>query len=180
MSELGRTSKPVVATGDEVRLTEAYAVLKEVRFYLRQGRPLPKLTADVRTVVEQWVEDYDAAMAGRVARTMAAGDVTEVVMTALEEESGGRGEQEKRGLGEEGKDWQPMETAPKYGKRVQMIDEDGRVYPDAHWAQDLSGEEQPAFSGWFYQSGKYTCSEIRKPKGWKPLEVGKEGAGDGC
>lgn len=52
--------------------------------------------------------------------------------------------------------WQSMKNAPRgwtYGKglpHVQLVDKEGTIYPDCHWASDTSGSEQPAFEGWFY------------------------------
>jgi len=52
---------------------------------------------------------------------------------------------------------------------------DGIIHKDAHWASDLSGEEQPPFEGWFVpvkdQSGRILYyMEIREPVSWKPKE----------
>lgn len=45
-------------------------------------------------------------------------------------------------------DWEPIATAPK-GRNIRVRLADGRIYDEAHWASDLSGEEQPPFRGWF-------------------------------
>lgn len=40
----------------------------------------------------------------------------------------------------------------------------------AHWACDLSGEDQPPFRGWFIKAG--SCSgftQIDEPTSWRPL-----------
>lgn len=63
--------------------------------------------------------------------------------------------------------WRGMTTAPKNSTEVEVRLKDGRVLV-AHWAQDLSGEEQPPFSGWFVYNGSY-CSGIDEPVAWRPL-----------
>lgn len=48
--------------------------------------------------------------------------------------------------------WRSMDRAPKEGYPIQHVDllmEDGSIEKNAHWAQDLSGEDQPPFRGWF-------------------------------
>lgn len=68
--------------------------------------------------------------------------------------------------------WQPIETAPKNATDVLVLLHDSVGLPYvmvAHWAEDLSGSEQPPFRGWFYNTG-YGFSEVpKKPKRWHPL-----------
>ena len=68
-------------------------------------------------------------------------------------------------------DWRPIETAPKNASDVILFGRvrDGRaVELRAHFAQDLSGSEQPPFKGWFYSTG-YGFAEIWfDPEYWKP------------
>jgi hypothetical protein len=69
-------------------------------------------------------------------------------------------------------DWQPMKTAPRTTKHVQLLMKDGKVHPEAHFASDLSGEEQPAFEGWFIarigETGKFLYFEdVGCPKAWR-------------
>lgn len=63
--------------------------------------------------------------------------------------------------------WQPINTAPKNATWVRVKMRDGRVLK-AHWASDLSGEEQPPFEGWFIDKGTYMAG-IETPEYWKPL-----------
>ncbi len=46
-------------------------------------------------------------------------------------------------------EWNPIATAPKTATSIRVRMKDGTIHEDAHWASDLSGEEQPAFCGWF-------------------------------
>lgn len=71
--------------------------------------------------------------------------------------------------------FEPMHTAPQNATTILVVMEDG-TQQEAHWAQDLSGEEQPPFRGWFVasrdRSGKvYGYSQISEPVGWKPIEL---------
>jgi hypothetical protein len=63
--------------------------------------------------------------------------------------------------------WQPMENAPKKGE-VEVKLESGEVVI-AHFAQDLSGGEQPPFSGWFTGEGGFYAGV--NPLAWRPKEV---------
>lgn len=70
-------------------------------------------------------------------------------------------------------EWQPMSTAPKNATNVEVLTAEGKQLV-AHWAEDLSGEDQPAFSGWFIKvEGSKHClayfSGIREPKAWRPI-----------
>jgi hypothetical protein len=62
--------------------------------------------------------------------------------------------------------WYPMAAFPKNCQRVQALMKDGTIHPDVHWASDLSGEEQPAFEGYFIPSGSGFV-EIAKPIAWR-------------
>lgn len=67
--------------------------------------------------------------------------------------------------------WRAMSTAPKAGYPIQHIRvkmADGSIHEDAHWASDLSGEEQPAFEGWFVPSGA-GFHGIDTPIAWMPM-----------
>lgn len=61
-----------------------------------------------------------------------------------------------------GNKWQPMSTAPQNATWVIGQMADGEVRR-VHWASDLSGSEQPAFQGWFLQSGNsfVECNPVR-------------------
>ena len=67
--------------------------------------------------------------------------------------------------------WLPIDSAPK-GVRVQVKMKDGTIYEDAHWASDLSGEEQPPFQGWYIpvidsEGRESHFREIEEPVEWK-------------
>lgn len=69
--------------------------------------------------------------------------------------------------------WQPMSSAPKNAKEIEVKMRDGQVLT-AHWAQDLSGEDQPPFIGWFTAAkdsrGKTSrFREIETPIAWRPV-----------
>jgi hypothetical protein len=65
-------------------------------------------------------------------------------------------------------DWQHMDTAPKNATEVEVLTRDDKIVV-AHWASDLSGEEQPPFRGWFVRKASY-FGEIETPKEWRPLK----------
>lgn len=71
--------------------------------------------------------------------------------------------------------WQPMGTAPKNATEVTLKMNTGAIYPRAHWAQNLSGEEQPAFAGWFVQINSLVRLRLSfracngDPVGWRPI-----------
>lgn len=76
--------------------------------------------------------------------------------------------------------WRPMDEAPKNATWVFVRLPDGAEVA-AHWASDLSGEEQPPFEGWFV-GGKHTSGfrQVKDPVLWRPLseqeaEEAKEG-----
>jgi hypothetical protein len=62
-------------------------------------------------------------------------------------------------------EWQPIRTAPHNATWVDVKMKDGRVLR-AHWASDLSGEDQPAFEGWFVDAGSYMRG-IDEPSMWR-------------
>lgn len=78
--------------------------------------------------------------------------------------------------------WEPVETYPHderpqvrqhacwqkpWPPRVRVMLPSGEIHEDAHFAQDLSGEEQPCFSGWFVP-GTNEFRGIDKPAFWQP------------
>jgi hypothetical protein len=72
--------------------------------------------------------------------------------------------------------WQSMDDAPK-GRTVRVKLKSGEILV-AHFAQDLSGEAQPPFKGWFKQRSKthpeYGYVQIDDPIGWKPIEAAQK------
>lgn len=68
--------------------------------------------------------------------------------------------------------WRSMDRAPKNCEEVQLLMKDGRVVRNAHWAEDLSGEEQPPFIGWFIPVYRDDGNRLRfdqvpgEPVGW--------------
>ena len=60
--------------------------------------------------------------------------------------------------------WGPIATAPKNATWIEVIMSDGTTL-EAHWAQDLSGEDQPPFQGWFNRK----LVQIETPDGWRPI-----------
>lgn len=65
-----------------------------------------------------------------------------------------------------------MSSAPVNAKRVKVVTPDGKVHCDAHFAMDLSGEEQPPFIGWFVR-GSSGYRQIPTPVGWLPLLIAR-------
>lgn len=67
--------------------------------------------------------------------------------------------------------WQPMETATRQGEQVHgwVMGQlrDGTTVR-MHWASDLSGEEQPAFRGWFKADGPHRHVQV-DPVRWRPF-----------
>lgn len=64
--------------------------------------------------------------------------------------------------------WRPMRTGPMTGPvvDVEVKTKDGRVV-EAHFARDLSGDEQPPFEGWFTRAGSgFTQID---PVAWRPI-----------
>lgn len=68
--------------------------------------------------------------------------------------------------------WETMDTAPK-GREVEVRMKNGKKLI-AHFAQDLSGEEQPPFKGWFIERSKqhpeYGFIGIDDPVAWRPKQ----------
>lgn len=64
--------------------------------------------------------------------------------------------------------WRPIIAAPKNATILRVRMWDGKEQ-FAHWAEDLSGSEQPAFSGWFANRGASGFYEIDEPKEWRSL-----------
>ena len=61
----------------------------------------------------------------------------------------------------------PLRTAPTKGHPILNINirtSDGRII-EGHWAEDLSGEFQPPFKGWFDTD----LTEISNPAEWQPI-----------
>ena len=67
--------------------------------------------------------------------------------------------------------WYPIETAPLDCTYVELELKDGSVVV-GHWAQDLSGEYQPPFSGWFVEvpGCKYFKQVYPRPVAWRPIK----------
>lgn len=66
--------------------------------------------------------------------------------------------------------WLNMDSAPKDGRNIRVRDKEGKIH-NAHFAQDLSGEEQPPFSGWFYRNERNNQYHQVKPVEWRSLDV---------
>ncbi|MES2596044.1 MAG: hypothetical protein V4662_11940 [Verrucomicrobiota bacterium] len=64
--------------------------------------------------------------------------------------------------------WLPMWAAPRRCESIRVLMRDGSEHPDVHFAEDLSGEEQPAFSGWFIPAGRSFLG-ISDPLAWQPI-----------
>jgi hypothetical protein len=68
--------------------------------------------------------------------------------------------------GSESDEWRSMKTAPHNASWVDVKMPDGTVQR-AHWASDLSGDDQPPFEGWFKNCGTY-YGVIPDPVAWRP------------
>lgn len=66
-------------------------------------------------------------------------------------------------------EWFPMTIAPRNATAIKVKMRDGTIHQSAHWASDLSGEEQPPFQGWFIPNG-VSNDGIEDPLGWMPIE----------
>lgn len=66
-------------------------------------------------------------------------------------------------------EWNPMSTAPKTAREITVLMKDGTTHARAHWAEDLSGSDQPPYRGWFVSAGSYFRG-IEEPVGWKEPE----------
>jgi hypothetical protein len=64
--------------------------------------------------------------------------------------------------------WYHMDAAPRNCTHVDLLMRDGSVVEDAHWASDLSGEEQPAFEGWFVKASESSYRDAGDPIAWRP------------
>jgi len=64
--------------------------------------------------------------------------------------------------------WKSIDEAPK-GEIVEVMLPDEKTIVEAHWASDLSGEEQPPFEGWFTKCGEKSYSQIKKPIAWRVI-----------
>jgi len=63
--------------------------------------------------------------------------------------------------------WQPIATAPRNASWMLVRLPNGDVRR-AHWAEDLSGSEQPAFRGWFVATSSVSYGDIPDPTHWMP------------
>lgn len=70
--------------------------------------------------------------------------------------------------------WDPMVNAPRAGWPILHVrgrTAEGRILEQIHFASDLSGEEQPAFEGWFApytgERGFYQVTPVE----WQPLRA---------
>jgi hypothetical protein len=66
-------------------------------------------------------------------------------------------------------DWNFMRTYP-IGEEVKVLLADQTIHERAHWASNLSGEEQPPFEGWFVPCGEHSYREIGTPIRWMPIK----------
>jgi hypothetical protein len=66
-------------------------------------------------------------------------------------------------------DWQDLKTHPKNTKWVEGLQKNNEIVK-CHYACDLSGEEQPAFEGFFKDCGSY-FAEVDIIK-WRPINEG--------
>jgi hypothetical protein len=66
-----------------------------------------------------------------------------------------------------------MNSAPRNAKWLILLLNNGTTVR-AHYAEDLSGEDQPPFRGWFEEMGSHGFSEVSgDPIGWKPEPAGE-------
>jgi hypothetical protein len=71
-------------------------------------------------------------------------------------------------------EWRPIESAPNNATEVILkvpCEKNSKGYRTVigHWAQDLSGEEQPPFRGWFRDTGYHMAAIEPEPTEWMPL-----------
>jgi len=64
--------------------------------------------------------------------------------------------------------WKTIAEAPK-AQTVEVLLSDEKTIVEAHWASDLSGEEQPPFEGWFVKAGEHSYSQIKTPVAWREI-----------
>lgn len=67
-------------------------------------------------------------------------------------------------------DWRDMSSAPRDTTWIEIQQRNGMIWA-AHWAQDLSGEEQPCFRGWFVFGGPTGYRELSHAVAWRPLNA---------
>lgn len=74
--------------------------------------------------------------------------------------------------------WDPISTAPSSGSpilNIRIREADGRIVEPVHFAQDLSGECMPAFSGWYVPvlraDGTTSYFAPVDPVEWQPLRA---------
>jgi len=68
-------------------------------------------------------------------------------------------------------EWKPISEAPKDSTSIRAKMKDGTFHEDAHWASDMSGENQPIFEGWFIPSnGYYSYEQIETPIEWQSVK----------
>lgn len=65
--------------------------------------------------------------------------------------------------------WSRMDCAPKDVTWVEVETTGGELC-EAHWASDLSGEDQPPFRGWFTGDGRNGPFRQIHPIHWRPLK----------
>lgn len=74
--------------------------------------------------------------------------------------------------------WDPMSNAPASTREIRGRDKDGKILEPMHFACDLSGEDQPAFRGWFVPSrdkdGRVLGFSEVQPVEWQPLTAQPE------
>lgn len=63
--------------------------------------------------------------------------------------------------------WREMHDAPRDSSYVDLFLKSEKVVEKAHWACNLSGEEQPPFKGWFIKSGSGYAEVKGTPVAWK-------------
>lgn len=72
-------------------------------------------------------------------------------------------------------EWQPISSAPRNATNVQLRvpTNRGRGFHVVigHYAQDLSGSEQPPFKGWFRETGWGFVGIEPEPTHWAPYEA---------
>jgi len=68
-------------------------------------------------------------------------------------------------------EWKLISSAPNDSTSIQVKMKDGTIHKDAHWASDMSGENQPIFEGWFVPStGSWNYEQIDTPKQWQAMK----------
>lgn len=66
--------------------------------------------------------------------------------------------------------WDPMSSAPASTREIRGRDAQGRILEPMHFASDRSGEDQPAFHGWFVPNGGGGYRGVQ-PVEWQPLRA---------